>query len=76
MDNRVVNGIYKGFRLRNSGLEVVLKRKSSIKYNVTIQGSGLFTLGERSYLSHDCIIGVNEKDTIGKNGTIASSVPI
>jgi len=71
--------IYKGFKLINfsnktKSLNVMLKKNSRIKFNVIIQGTGTFILGENSYLSHGTIIGVNDKIIIGDNVMIAANV--
>lgn len=75
------NIIYKGFKLVNfsqkkKSLQVVLKKNAKLKFNVIIQGTGKFELGENSYLSHGTIIGVNEEIIIGKNVMVAANVSI
>lgn len=78
--NEGVNNIKSGFKIINFGLKpklnIIFKMNSSIKYNVIIQGKGTFILGERSYLSHGSIVGVNESVSVGKNVMIASYVSI
>lgn len=73
--------IYKGFKLVNFSqkkppLQVILKKNAKLKFNVIIQGTGKFVLGENSYLSHGTIIGVNEEVIIGKNVMVAANVSI
>lgn len=57
-------------------LKIDLKKGASLHSNVTIQGSGQLIIGERSYISSYCIIGVNEKIEIGKDVMIANCVSI
>lgn len=73
--------IQKGFKLvsfpsNEKELRVNLADNSSIKFNVIIQGTGTFTLGKKSYLSHGTIIGVNERIDIGANVMVAANVSI
>ncbi len=78
--NEGVNTIHRGLNIRSIGavatLRINLKKGCSIKYNVIIQGTGKLILGQRSYLSHGTIIGVNDKIIIGKNVMIAAYVSI
>jgi acetyltransferase-like isoleucine patch superfamily enzyme len=57
-------------------IKVVLHKHAYIKRNVIIQGSGLLVVGENSYISSFCVIGVNEKIIIGQNVMIADSVSL
>ena len=57
-------------------LNIELLKGSFLKENIIIQGSGKFILGENSYLSSYCVIGVNESISIGKNVMIADAVSI
>jgi acetyltransferase-like isoleucine patch superfamily enzyme len=57
-------------------LKVVLGRNTIIKHHSIIQGSGLLSMGENSYISSFCVIGVNERISIGKNVMIADSVSL
>lgn len=41
-------------------LRIKLAKGSFLKENITIKGLGRFELGENSYLSSYCVIGVNE----------------
>lgn len=73
--------IWPGVRIRPMApnplnLMVKIKEYSSLKYNVTIQGSGEFELGRRSYVGPNSIVGVHEKVTIGDNVMIAEAVSI
>lgn len=52
-------------------LKIVMKPNSLIKNYVMIQDSGLFELGERSYIGSYSVIGVNEKIQIGDQVMIA-----
>ncbi len=63
-------------KFNNSGLKVVLKKGSSIKHDVLIQGSSTFILGENSYIGSFSVIGCNESIKIGKNCMIAQGVSI
>lgn len=79
--NEGVRLIGSGFRLRNMGgkdsrFKLILRKGSSIKYNVIIQGKGVFELGKNSYLSHHVIVGANERVVIGENVMVASYVSI
>lgn len=66
----------KFFWTRNKPLKVILKKKSYIKNDVIIQGSGLLVLGENSYIGSYSVIGVNEKIIIGNNVMIADCFSI
>lgn len=57
-------------------LNILFKNNSRIKSNVIIQGSGSLVIGENSYISSFCVIGVNEHIEIGDNVMIADSVSI
>ena len=57
-------------------LNVLFKNNSRIKSNVIIQGSGRLVIGENSYISSFCVIGVNEYIEIGANVMIADCVSI
>lgn len=57
-------------------LRIKLSKGSFLKENLIIQGSGRFELGENSYLSSYCVIGVNEYISIGKDVMIADAVSI
>lgn len=70
------NVIVKPFFSYSSQIKIILKQGAFIKNNVIIQGSGLLELGENSYISSYCVIGVNEKIIIGKNVMIADSVSL
>jgi len=61
----------KPFFIKNKKIKIIMKRKSYIKNDVIIQGSGLFIIGINSYISSYSVIGVNEKVTIGNNVMIA-----
>jgi acetyltransferase-like isoleucine patch superfamily enzyme len=64
------------FWLNNRPIRLVLKKRSYLKNDVIIQGSGYIELGENSYISSYSVIGVNEKIIIGKNVMIADHVSI
>ena len=66
----------KPFYKNANKLKVVLKPHAYIKRDSIIQGSGYFELGENSYISSFCVIGVNEKIIIGKDVMIADSVSL
>lgn len=72
--------IEKGFHIKkfhNYGkLKIYMSKKSRIKRNVIIQGSGELRIGENSYISSFSVIGVNEKVLIGKDVMIADGVSI
>lgn len=57
-------------------LRIIFKPNSRIKSTVIIQGSGTLVIGENSYISSFCVIGVNNSITIGKNVMIADGVSI
>ena len=57
-------------------IKVVLKLKAYIKRNTIIQGSGLLEIGENSYISSFCVIGVNEKIVLGRDVMIADCVSL
>ncbi|GAB5563386.1 MAG: acyltransferase [Winogradskyella sp.] len=59
-----------------SKLKVEMRKNSRIHHDVIIQGTGIFILGENSYISSYCIIGVNERIEIGRNVMIADAVSI
>lgn len=66
----------KPFLGSKKSLKVELRKNSLLKHDIIIQGTGLFVLGENSYVSSFCVIGVNEKIVIGNNVMIADSVSI
>lgn len=66
----------KRFYNASKKIKVVLKKQSYIKSYTIIQGSGYFELGENSYISSFCVIGVNEKIIVGRNVMIADSVSL
>jgi acetyltransferase-like isoleucine patch superfamily enzyme len=66
----------KPFQNKHRKLKITLEKKSFIKCYTIIQGSGRLILGENSYISSFCVIGVNEQITIGKNVMIADAVSI
>jgi acetyltransferase-like isoleucine patch superfamily enzyme len=68
--------ILKPFFHRNKKIKLIMKKDSFIKRNVIIQGSGLLEIGENSYISSFCVIGVNEKIIIGKYVMIADAVSL
>ena len=57
-------------------LSIKLSKGSFLKENIIIQGSGKFELGENSYISSYCVIGVNEYISIGRDVMGADSVSI
>jgi len=57
-------------------LKVYLAPNTHLKHDIIIQGTGVFSLGENSYISSYSVIGVNEKISIGKNVMIANAVSI
>jgi len=59
--------------INNKKIQIIMKKKSYIKNDVVIQGSGTFIIGENSYISSFSVIGVNEKVIIGDNVIIADS---
>lgn len=59
-----------------SRLHVLLRRGSSIYGNVVLQGSGCIELGERSFISHYCVIGSQSLVRIGADVMIAAAVTI
>ena len=63
-------------RVFKKSLNISILEKATISNDVLIQGSGVFILGENTYVSSNSIIGVNEKITIGNNVMIASNVSI
>ncbi|MDX2360034.1 MAG: acyltransferase [Crocinitomicaceae bacterium] len=74
-------GIYPGFKCRNFStskqkLKINLGKGCNLRYGVIIQGKGTLTVGDRSFLSHHVIIGVNDKIEIGENVMIAQNVSI
>ena len=64
------------FRGKKRTLKVVLHQNTHLKHDCIIQGTGTFSLGENSYISSYCVIGVNESIQIGKNVMIANAVSI
>lgn len=80
--NGGVSSIHKGLKItrfashNEEGLNIIFKKKSSLRYNVTIQGKGKLVLGEYSYIGDGTIIGVNEEIIIGKNVMVAANVSI
>ena len=42
-----------------------LKQKARIKHDVIVQGSGMVTIGKRSYVSSFSVIGCNDRIEIG-----------
>lgn len=64
------------YSYNNGILKVVLKKRSSIRHDVIIQGSGYLVLGEKSFIGSYSVIGCNQSITIGKNCMIAQSVSI
>ena len=70
-----IKGKVKISRFKNLGeLKIILKKGSMLKSNVIIQGSGKLIIGEQSYLSSFCVVGVNNKIEIGRNVMIADCV--
>ena len=57
-------------------LKILLKNNSIIYNDVLIQGSGKFTLGERSFIGQFSVIGINEIVNIGNDVMIAQNVSI
>lgn len=57
-------------------LKVQLHANSHLKHDLIIQGTGTLVLGENSYISSFCVIGVNERIEIGKDVMIADAVSI
>lgn len=75
------NYIHKRFTLTpfkggNKHLKLILNKGAKIKHDVQIQGFGTLELGQYSYISSFCVIGVNEYISIGKNVMIADGVSI
>jgi acetyltransferase-like isoleucine patch superfamily enzyme len=68
--------IIKPFFKRKNKIKIILKKDAYIKRNVIIQGSGILELGENSYISSFCVIGVNEKIIIGNDVMIADCVSL
>lgn len=66
----------KPFFRKKTTLKVVLDKNTYINNDVLIQGSGIFTLGENSFIGQYTVIGTNNKITIGKNVMIAQNVSI
>jgi acetyltransferase-like isoleucine patch superfamily enzyme len=57
-------------------LEIILAGYNSIGAYSVIQGSGVLTLGERSFINEFCVIGTNARIDIGCDVMIAPSVTI
>ena len=66
----------KPFNLNGSILSIILHSGSRLSDNITIQGEGIFELGENSFIMPYTIICVNEKITIGKNVMIGDFASI
>ena len=66
----------KPFLGSKKALKVKLRKNSLLKHDIIIQGTGLFVLGENSYVSSFCVIGVNEKIVIGNNVMIGGQAGI
>ncbi|MDC1505115.1 acyltransferase [Winogradskyella sp.] len=72
-----IKGNLKIIKFKKKGkLRIDLKKGASLKSNVIIQGSGHLILGERSYFSSYCVVGVNEKIEIGNDVMIADCVSL
>ncbi len=78
--NNTVEGdvIVKPFFIKGSAknLQIILKRNVLLKHSSVIQGSGTLVIDDNSYISSYCVIGVNERITIGKNVMIADAVSL
>jgi acetyltransferase-like isoleucine patch superfamily enzyme len=58
------------------GLNISLLENATIHNDVLIQGSGVFTLGQKSFIGQYSVIGVNESVIIGDNVMVAQSCSI
>jgi len=66
----------KPFWRQENKLHIILKGRNSIGSHTLIQGSGIISMGERSYCRAYCVFGVNESITIGSDVMIADAVSI
>ena len=64
----------KPFFINGLKIRIVLKYAARIRNDVIIQGSGLITIGEHSYISSYSVIGINDSLEIGNNVMIADNV--
>ncbi len=55
---------------------ITLKNGASLNNDILIQGSGVFILGEQSFIGQFSVIGANELVQIGSNVMIAQNVSI
>jgi len=70
--------IVKPFFIKGSAkkLQIIIKKNVLLKHSSVIQGSGTLFIDDNSYISSYCVIGVNERITIGKNVMIADAVSL
>ena len=79
---RVFNKLYlRAFRgsikiINHGGLEFSISKGAFFKGSSVVQGGGKLIIGSGSYVSHFCVIGVNELIKIGENVLIADCVSI
>jgi acetyltransferase-like isoleucine patch superfamily enzyme len=71
-----IEGKLRLYFINNRTLKVIMKANAFLKPDVIIQGAGELTIGEGSYISSFCVIGVNEEVNIGNDVMIADSVSI
>ena len=64
------------FGTGKTALLVHLKPKARITHDVIIQGSGIITIGKKSFVGSFSVIGCNDRVEIGDNVMIAQSVSI
>jgi len=63
-------------RVFKKSLNISILEKATISNDVLIQGSGVFILGEKSFIGQYSVIGVNESVIIGDNVMIAQNCTI